>query len=52
MSVDQAVASDPLYNLLVSEVNSSDLPVESDAKLQINGLWFVVSGGHDQEPQP
>lgn len=49
MSIDQAITSDPLYSVLVSDDDGTGKPTKtSDAsKLSINGLWFVTSGGHD-----
>ena len=47
MSVAESVVAKPDYSILVSEKNSSNLPVEEYTNLKEGGLWFVVSGGHD-----
>lgn len=47
MSVAESVVAKPDYSILVSEENSSNLPVEKYTDLKEGGLWFVVSGGHD-----
>lgn len=47
MSIDQAMASNPAFSILISEQDINHRPVEDDDKLQNNGIWFVVSGGHD-----
>ena len=49
MSIDQAITSDPLYSVLVSDDDGTGEPTKTTdaSKLSINGLWFVTSGGHD-----
>lgn len=49
MSVAESVVAKPEYSILVSEVNSSStaIPKQEYTDLKEGGLWFVISGGHD-----
>lgn len=47
-SFEQELAANPKYSLLVSEENTqTHKPKLNDQELRENGLWFVVSNGHD-----